>query len=240
MPASSFRADGLTLAPAQSAVTGETVYGGQDAVYSYDNFDDGASVVLSGGRSAQFGNAPGKAVLRAVEGDGSVIGEATWDGQTLALPDVAHHNRLKGVRVGQGVHVLAINNAHYIIGVNVSGTWMCSREVFTPAAITLSSGQNNYSPTNVSANYHATVTTPVTVTGWATPTDTSSTALPGTRVRVLNLSANNLTFAHQSSSSSANNRFQGTSGADVVIGQYEAAELEYVGSPLVCWRVRKL
>jgi hypothetical protein len=73
--------------------------------------------------------------------------------------------------------------------------------------------------------------------------DAAGSALAGLKsgfdlraMRVINISANSLTLKHEDAGSSAENRLTSPTGADVVLGQNDVADLQYDGAS-ERWRV---
>lgn len=92
--------------------------------------------------------------------------------------------------------------------------------VHTVTSVSLSANQNDWSPTQAPI-VRASLTANVTVTGLSWDNEN------GTKAVIRNISAFNLTLAHESASSTTTNRFLCSTGADIVLSQNQAADLEY-------------
>jgi len=104
---------------------------------------------------------------------------------------------------------------------------------FTPVSPTqITANQNNYNP-GTSRYYRLTTDASRTITGL------SISQLSGQECEIWNVGSNNLVLAHQSTSSTAANRFISVSGADVTIAPEGIALLRYDGVSSR-WRVGKL
>lgn len=100
----------------------------------------------------------------------------------------------------------------------------------TPSQIT--SNQNNYNP-SAGTVYRLSSDASRNITGWTAPT------LDGTELEIRNIGSYDIVFKHQSSSSTAANRFINEIGLDVAIGTNQGVKLRY-DSTTARWRVSLL
>lgn len=163
-------------------------------------------------QSLQIGDfGPGGGVAIAPNLIRLVVGDAIYWGVSDSIG-----TRTAGMRATtNGVPVLSIEGA-----TNAAGAALRSIPL-TPAA--LSANQDNYNP-GVARFYRLSATTPVTLTGL------SISQQDGQDFEVWNVGPSSITLAHQSTSSTATNRFLNKGGVDIVLAPDEIAKVRYDGA----------
>lgn len=121
-----------------------------------------------------------------------------------------------------------LSNADLVRFFKAAGIDLVAASAYAPALVTLSANQNNWAP-GVKSGYPVDVTTAVTVTGLVAGEDYETRWL-------WNVGDSDLTLAHDSSSSTAANRFACPDDADATVAAGGQAQLLY-DSVLARWRV---
>lgn len=216
----------------------ETIISGRDAVHDDENFDDrGGAIVIQSGRPPTYGGSPqwGLIVFRTVDDTGELVGEITWDGGILQFPIDEH----TAVAIGTQVKLQSPHTRYYYVGDSFISPRFSARQVCTPFELTIIANQDNYNPV-VSGNYRLITSAPRTITGWRAPVNGSGSSQDGTVMYATNVSSSAITFSHLSGSSDSTQQFHTNTGADIVLGQNETLRFEYIGTPLVKWKISKL
>jgi hypothetical protein len=122
-----------------------------------------------------------------------------------------------------------------VITIRDGGTSIAGGSLSFPSTTTAFSANTNDLPLTASGFQRINCTSAASLTGIAPPS--GGAHVDGRMVRVYNVGTANLTLAHNSASSTTGNKFFNSTGADIILGPNDYAELIYDATGNGLWRV---
>ncbi len=211
---------GILTAAGTGINPSDLVIQGQSTV-SGNNFQGGDIILAPGRSNPDTGSLnSGNIIFDLVDGDGNVS-ECSLDGSGVFTCFAVHiENHFTGRQAR-----LIFSNPHGLRFMDPTGSHSILM-VHDTIQLSITGDQNNWTPSVVYPSYSLTANGgPITITGYAIQ-DQIGSVQAGTRVRFWNGGANAITFANESLSSTAANRFVTTSGSDIVLSANEGMEIE--------------